>query len=152
MFHIAYVREHIIAFFQHTTIVAESENLINAPTVVGSKNIPPVLFRAVGKTLLCYEALTAPSTAYSYNPDSKITEVPDVYGVYQFKVDYNRVTYTHLYTTTQVSMQPLQHAQYKRFIPSAYPYYLSAFFVMFGVFLLGCVFLHHKDAPKTKSN
>ncbi|KAG0421492.1 hypothetical protein HPB47_002618 [Ixodes persulcatus] len=168
-------------------------------------------------TLLCYEALTAPWTAYSYNPDNKITEekgvlraqnvrhhpkgqktlreaytvmddvcrdvysiemeilkdgqwvpfdaddlqlefvpvvpfVPDVYGVYQFKVDYNRVGYTHLYTTTQVSVQPLQHMQYKRFIPSAYPYYLSAFSVMFGVFLLGCMFLHHKDAPKTKSD
>ncbi|CAN8023950.1 unnamed protein product [Ixodes persulcatus] len=47
---------------------------------------------------------------------------------------------------------PLQHMQYKRFIPSAYPYYLSAFSVMFGVFLLGCMFLHHKDAPKTKSD
>lgn len=29
-------------------------------------------------------------------------EIPDVYGVYQFKVDYDRVGYTHLYSTTQV--------------------------------------------------
>ncbi|KAM7311350.1 dolichyl-diphosphooligosaccharide--protein glycosyltransferase 48 kDa subunit [Ixodes scapularis] len=289
---------------KHTTIVAESENLINAPTVVGSKNIPPVLFRGVGiisdqDNPLVLEVLTASSTAYSYNPDNKITEyphavgkntllvsalqarnnarvvfcgsleffsdkfftspvqnahggkryessgnqalatalsqwvfkekgvlraqnvrhhpkgqktppeaytvmddvvysieveilkdgqwvpfdaddlqlefvridpfvrtklvkkgqkyesqfkVPDVYGVYQFKVDYNRVGYTHLYTTTQVSVRPLQHTQYERFIPSAYPYYLSAFSMMFGVFLLSCVFLHHKDAPKTKSD
>lgn len=28
--------------------------------------------------------------------------IPDVYGVYQFKVDYDRVGYTHLYSTTQV--------------------------------------------------
>ena len=28
--------------------------------------------------------------------------IPDVYGVYQFRVDYNRVGYTHLYSTTQV--------------------------------------------------
>ncbi|CAN7951530.1 unnamed protein product, partial [Ixodes pacificus] len=44
---------------------------------------------------------------------------------------------------------PLQHTQYERFIPSAYPYCLSAFSMTFGVFLLSCVFLHHKDAPKT---
>lgn len=29
-------------------------------------------------------------------------KVPDVYGVYQFKVDYDRVGFTHLYSTTQV--------------------------------------------------
>ncbi|EEC00743.1 dolichyl-diphosphooligosaccharide protein glycosyltransferase, putative, partial [Ixodes scapularis] len=44
---------------------------------------------------------------------------------------------------------PLQQTQYERFIPSAYLYCLSAFSMMFGVFLLSCIFLHHKDAPKT---
>lgn len=29
-------------------------------------------------------------------------KIPDVYGVYQFKVDYSRVGYTHLFSTTQV--------------------------------------------------
>lgn len=29
-------------------------------------------------------------------------KIPDVYGVYQFKVDYDRIGYTHLYSTTQV--------------------------------------------------
>lgn len=29
-------------------------------------------------------------------------QIPDVYGVYQFKIDYDRVGYTHLYSTTQV--------------------------------------------------
>ncbi|XP_042143375.1 dolichyl-diphosphooligosaccharide--protein glycosyltransferase 48 kDa subunit-like, partial [Ixodes scapularis] len=79
-------------------------------------------------------------------------KVLDVYGVYQFKVDYNRVGCTHLYTTTRVPVQPLQHTRYERFIPSAYPYCLSAFSMMFGMFLLSCVFLYHKDAPKTESD
>ena len=30
-------------------------------------------------------------------------KVPDVYGVFQFKVDYNRIGYTHLYSATQVT-------------------------------------------------
>jgi len=31
-------------------------------------------------------------------------KVPDVYGVFQFKVDYNRVGYTRIKSATQVSM------------------------------------------------
>lgn len=30
-------------------------------------------------------------------------KLPDVYGVFQFKVDYNRLGYTHLYSSTQAS-------------------------------------------------
>lgn len=31
-----------------------------------------------------------------------IFKIPDVYGVYQFKVDYSRIGYTSLYSSTQV--------------------------------------------------
>ncbi|KAL4714110.1 hypothetical protein ACJJTC_008464 [Scirpophaga incertulas] len=81
-----------------------------------------------------------------------IFKVPDVWGVYQFKVDYDRVGFTRLYHSTQVSVRPLQHTQYERFIPSAYPYYVSAFSMMIGVFLFSFVFLYYKeDPPKSKS-
>ncbi|XP_040574753.1 dolichyl-diphosphooligosaccharide--protein glycosyltransferase 48 kDa subunit [Lepeophtheirus salmonis] len=79
-------------------------------------------------------------------------KIPDVYGVYQFKINYVRTGISRLYSTTQVSVRPLRHDQYERFILSAYPYYASAFSMMFGVFVFGFVFLHHKEAsPKTKS-
>lgn len=78
-------------------------------------------------------------------------KIPDVYGVYQFKVDYTRIGWTHLYSTTQVSVRPLQHTQYERFIPSAYPYYVSAFSMMGGVLLFSLIFLHYKDDTKTKA-
>ncbi|XP_058125793.1 dolichyl-diphosphooligosaccharide--protein glycosyltransferase 48 kDa subunit [Anopheles ziemanni] len=71
--------------------------------------------------------------------------IPDVYGVYQFKVNYDRTGYTHLYSTTQVSVRPLTHTQYERFIPSAYPYYASAFSMVVGMFLFSFLFLHFKD-------
>lgn len=83
-------------------------------------------------------------TAGQYEAKFKI---PDVYGVYQFKVDYNRVGLTHLYSTTQVSVRPLEHTQYERFIPSAYPYYVSAFSMMVGVWLFSVVFLHYREEP-----
>ena len=31
-------------------------------------------------------------------------KVPDVYGVYQFRIDYNRIGYTRLQSSTQVSL------------------------------------------------
>ncbi|XP_020778056.2 dolichyl-diphosphooligosaccharide--protein glycosyltransferase 48 kDa subunit [Boleophthalmus pectinirostris] len=76
-------------------------------------------------------------------------KLPDVYGVFQFKVDYNRLGYTHLYSSTQVSVRPLQHTQYERFIPSAFPYYASAFSMMMGLFIFSIVFLHMKEKEKS---
>uniref|UniRef100_W5MMW7 Dolichyl-diphosphooligosaccharide--protein glycosyltransferase 48 kDa subunit n=2 Tax=Lepisosteus oculatus TaxID=7918 RepID=W5MMW7_LEPOC len=77
-------------------------------------------------------------------------KLPDVYGVFQFKVDYNRLGYTHLYSSTQVSVRPLQHTQYERFIPSAFPYYASAFSMMGGLFIFSIVFLHMKEKEKAE--
>lgn len=113
-------------------------------------------------------------------------KLPDVYGVFQFKVDYNRLGYTHLYSSTQVrfiihfktfciylssqhfhsdlprlliftdsfvipqvSVRPLQHTQYERFIPSAFPYYASAFSMMAGLFVFSFVFLHMREKEKS---
>lgn len=79
-------------------------------------------------------------------------KVPDVYGVYKLVVDYSRVGFTHLHSSTQVSVRPLRHTQYERFIRSAYPYYVSAFSMMAGVLLFSVVFLYHSDTPKSKSD
>ncbi|XP_008411279.1 dolichyl-diphosphooligosaccharide--protein glycosyltransferase 48 kDa subunit isoform X1 [Poecilia reticulata] len=76
-------------------------------------------------------------------------KLPDVYGVFQFKVDYNRLGYTHLYSSTQVSVRPLQHTQYERFIPSAFPYYASTFSMMTGLFVFSVVFLHMREKEKS---
>merc|ERR1712013_293589 len=77
-------------------------------------------------------------------------KVPDTYGVYQFKVNYHRVGLTRLYTTNQISVIPLRHDQYERFISSAYPYYASAFSMMAGVCIFSIVFLHYKEEEVKK--
>lgn len=79
-------------------------------------------------------------------------KLPDVYGVFQFKVDYNHIGYTHLYSSTQVSVRPFEHTQYERFIPSAYPYYASAFSMMIGLLIFSIVFLHFKESKKSKTD
>lgn len=74
-----------------------------------------------------------------------VFKIPDVYGVFKFKVDYKRLGYTNIFDSTQVSVRPLKHTQYERFITSAYPYYASAFSMMFGVFLFSIIVLHVSD-------
>lgn len=70
--------------------------------------------------------------------------VPDVYGVFQFKVEYTRLGYTTLALSKQIPVRPFYHDEYERFIPSAFPYYASSFSMMVGFFLLGFIFLYHK--------
>ena len=78
-------------------------------------------------------------------------KIPDVYGVFKFVVDYNRLGLTRISSSTQVSVHPLRHNQYERFIHSAYPYYASSFSMMFGVLVFSLVFLHYKEETKSKS-
>jgi len=73
--------------------------------------------------------------------------IPDVYGVFQFRVNYNKIGLSRLSTVNQVSVRPLRHDQYERFIISAYPYYASSFSMMAGVFVFALVFLHYKEEP-----
>jgi oligosaccharyltransferase complex subunit beta len=77
-------------------------------------------------------------------------KVPDTYGVYQFKVNYNKVGLTRLSTANQISVIPLRHDKYERFIGQAYPYYASAFSMMAGVFVFSLVFLHFKEEDVVK--
>ncbi|CAD5212315.1 unnamed protein product [Bursaphelenchus okinawaensis] len=74
-------------------------------------------------------------------------KIPDVYGVFKFAVDYRRVGYTHLFDVQQVLVRPFEHTQYERFLPVAYPYYVSSFSMMLGVVLFSFVFLYHKEKP-----
>lgn len=76
--------------------------------------------------------------------------IPDVYGVFQFKVNHNRLGLTRVSTNTQVSVHPLKHNMYERFIVSAFPYYASAFSMMGGVVIFSIVFLHFKEEELVK--
>jgi len=65
---------------QHTLIVAEAANLINAPVIIGSKSVPPILYEGTGLVAdkdnpLVLQILTGSSSSYSYNPDQPIKEV-----------------------------------------------------------------------------
>ncbi|XP_031267046.1 dolichyl-diphosphooligosaccharide--protein glycosyltransferase 48 kDa subunit isoform X2 [Pistacia vera] len=71
-------------------------------------------------------------------------KVPDVYGVFQFKVEYQRLGYTSLSLSKQIPVRPYRHNEYERFIPTAYPYYGAAFSMMAGFFVFTFVHLYSK--------
>jgi len=70
--------------------------------------------------------------------------LPNNFGVYKFMIKHYRVGTSNLDVSTQVSVRPYRHNQYERFIPAAYPYYISAFSMMIGFFIFGNMFLHAK--------
>lgn len=72
-------------------------------------------------------------------------EAPDAYGIFLFRVMYRRLGLSTLQSSTQVSLRPFKHDEYERFIPAAYPYYVSAFSMMAGVFVFSVFFLFYQE-------
>ena len=68
--------------------------------------------------------------------------VPDAIGVYKFVFDYRREGYTHLKETMQVDVTPQRHDGFDRFLPVAYPYYVSALSMIAGFFVFSLAFLY----------
>lgn len=76
-------------------------------------------------------------------------KIPDVHGIFKFRLHYRRPGLSVIDESTQVSVRPYRHNEYERFIPTAYPYYASTFFCMLAVAVFSVLFLHAKPtAPK----
>ncbi|XAR57870.1 Dolichyl-diphosphooligosaccharide--protein glycotransferase [Bertholletia excelsa] len=71
-------------------------------------------------------------------------KVPDVYGVFQFKVEYQRLGYTSLSLAKQIPVRPFRHNEYERFITTAFPYYGASFSTMAGFLIFSVVYLYNK--------
>lgn len=53
----------------------------------------------------------------------------------------------------QVSVRPFTHTQYERFSRCAFPYYISAFSMMIGVYIFSFIFLYYKEpTPDTSAS
>lgn len=73
-------------------------------------------------------------------------KVPDVYGIFTFRVEYQRPGYTGIDLREAVTVRPLRHNQYERFILSAYPYYAAAASMMCALPVFALFFLYHREA------
>lgn len=57
---------------------------------------------------------------------SRVFKLPDIFGVYQFILDYHARGYTPLNVTHQLMLHPRRHDEQPRFVKSAYPFYTAA--------------------------
>jgi oligosaccharyltransferase complex subunit beta len=71
-------------------------------------------------------------------------QVPDVYGVFKYVLDYSHQGYSHISLQQVVPVRPYKHDEYERFLLAAYPYYASVLSTMTAFFLLGWAFLYSK--------
>ncbi|KAL6064379.1 Dolichyl-diphosphooligosaccharide--protein glycosyltransferase 48 kDa subunit [Balamuthia mandrillaris] len=78
--------------------------------------------------------------------------LPDQYGVFTFRLNYHRKGYSSLHQRQMVTVRPLRHDQYERFILSAYPYYAGAFSMMAGFFVFSWFFLYSTDKTHVASS
>eukprot|EP01121_Diplochlamys_sp_Union-15-3_P003498 TRINITY_DN1339_c0_g1_i3.p1 TRINITY_DN1339_c0_g1~~TRINITY_DN1339_c0_g1_i3.p1 ORF type:complete len:435 (-),score=81.64 TRINITY_DN1339_c0_g1_i3:60-1364(-) len=71
-------------------------------------------------------------------------KLPDVYGIFTFKLNYAKKGYTTLELIERVPVRPYRHNEYERFIPTAFPYYAGIFSMMIGLFFFSTFFLYSK--------
>eukprot|EP01091_Cochliopodium_minus_P010828 TRINITY_DN295_c0_g1_i1.p1 TRINITY_DN295_c0_g1~~TRINITY_DN295_c0_g1_i1.p1 ORF type:complete len:449 (+),score=148.76 TRINITY_DN295_c0_g1_i1:32-1348(+) len=67
--------------------------------------------------------------------------IPDVYGIFTLKLELESKGYTFINEKTIVSVRPLRHNEYERFVIAAYPYYAGSLSMIFGAVFLGIIFL-----------
>ena len=70
---------------RHTLIVADADNLIKAPKIVGPSPSTPMLYRGIGLIAdpdnpLVLEILRGSPTSYSHNPTAPVTDHPHAVG------------------------------------------------------------------------
>ena len=71
-------------------------------------------------------------------------KAPEKFGVFKFIIDYKRLGYSYIFSSTKVPLRPYHHNEYLRFLPCAYPYYLSVFTVLGSFILFSILFLYGK--------
>ncbi len=75
---------------------------------------------------------------------------PEKHGVFKFIVDYHRTGYSYIFSSTKIPLRPFYHNEFPRFIPCAYPYYVSVFVILGAFILFSILFLYGKEKEKTE--
>jgi len=74
---------------------------------------------------------------------SKTFNLPDHYGVFNFKVQHHVPGYTYIYEREQFTIRHPQHDEYPRFISGAWGYYAGWLSVSAGFILFCVIWLMH---------
>ncbi|KAI8076366.1 Dolichyl-diphosphooligosaccharide--protein glycosyltransferase subunit WBP1 [Halteromyces radiatus] len=84
---------------------------------------------------------TPATTQHHYGRFISHLTLPDVYGVFTFKVNYKRPGWTYLLAEDVVAIRPFRHNEYPRFLVAAYPYYTSVGSMIIGFLVFSTVWL-----------
>jgi oligosaccharyltransferase complex subunit beta len=82
---------------------------------------------------------------------SKTFDLPDRYGVFNFKIQHHVPGYTYIYEREQFTIRHRQHDEYPRFISGAWSYYTGWLSVSFGFLVFCAVWLYHTPKPAEDS-
>mmetsp|Transcript_16156 Transcript_16156/g.48396 ORF Transcript_16156/g.48396 Transcript_16156/m.48396 type:complete len:429 (+) Transcript_16156:258-1544(+) len=69
-------------------------------------------------------------------------QIPDVYGVFKWVIEYAAPGYNVVELSEQNPVRPFKHTEYERFLSPAYPYYTSGVATMLAFTALTVVFLY----------
>ena len=72
-------------------------------------------------------------------------QVPDVYGVFQFKTKSEEPGFSWISTASEAPVRPFRHDEYERFLVVASPYYASVFACVSSFLAFSFYFLYHKE-------
>lgn len=75
--------------------------------------------------------------------------LPDVVGIYTFKVSYWRKGFSYITEKNIVSIVPFRHDEFPRYISTGYPYYTNMWSLMIAFWIFTATFMYFKD-PKEK--
>ncbi|KAI9292234.1 Dolichyl-diphosphooligosaccharide--protein glycosyltransferase 48 kDa subunit [Neoconidiobolus thromboides FSU 785] len=106
------------------------------------------------RTYLAFEKVETDKDGNSYSIYSTQVKLPDVYGVFTFKVDYQREGFSYIFEKNVVPVHPFRHNEYPRFLTPAFPYYLSTASMGISFVLFSIIWLFYKEdlTPSKKKN
>ncbi|OZJ02723.1 hypothetical protein BZG36_05107 [Bifiguratus adelaidae] len=79
-------------------------------------------------------------------------QLPDVYGVFTFKINYKRPGLTYIENSETMAFTPFRHNEFPRFLSAAWPYYTSAASMSVGFLVFSTIWLLSWGRKDNKSN
>ncbi|KAJ9073614.1 oligosaccharyl transferase glycoprotein complex, beta subunit [Entomophthora muscae] len=78
--------------------------------------------------------------------------LPDVYGVFTFRVNYRREGLSGILVEDVIPIHPFRHNEFPRFLLQAFPYYASTFSMSAGFILFSTIWLYNRDTGVLAKN
>ncbi len=132
----------------HATLATVGADGSQRPFAVDDLQLEVVMLDPYVRTTLLRDDRTNKVGPSTY---STTFTLPDVHGVYTFKLNYRRHGVSWLTHTQTIQVRPFRHNEYPRFLTQAYPYYAGVFSQFAAFLLFAALWMYHRDAKKGES-